>query len=163
MRLYEISQQYIDFLSYLDANPDLPPEAIADTLEAIEGEFDLKADNIACIIKDLDAEAAAIKAEEAALKERRIAKENRADRLREYLAANMQKLGKSKLETARNVIGFRKSTSVEIKDEETFKQNFPQYCRTKIEIAKSEIAKLLKSGIEVEGAELRENQNLYVK
>ena len=52
-----------------------------DTLDSMAGEFREKADQIACAIKNLRAEAVAIKEEEAALYLRRKAKEIQADRL----------------------------------------------------------------------------------
>lgn len=164
MKLYEIAKEYEEFTRLVESG-EIPPEAIADTLESIEGEFDSKADNTACIIKNLEAEAAAIKAEESALKERRQSKEATADRLKNYLSEQMQAMGKSKLETARNMIGFRASTSVYIANEEEFKAKHPDLCVTEtvVKIPKSEIGKALKDGAEIDGVELRKNQNLYVR
>ena len=67
MKLYEISSQYNQFLQAVE-NGDIPIEAVSDTLEAIEGEFEDKADNIACLIKNKEAEMLAIKAEKDASK-----------------------------------------------------------------------------------------------
>ena len=56
MNLYEISVDYRRFQEQVESG-EIPEEAIADTLEAIEGNFDDKVDSIACIIKSLLAEA----------------------------------------------------------------------------------------------------------
>ena len=63
MKLYEIANDYLALLQAIDEG-EIPEEAIADTLEAIEGEIEFKADNLACVLKTLNAEVSAIKAEE---------------------------------------------------------------------------------------------------
>lgn len=67
MTIFELSEQYVKFAAVAE-NMELPPEAIADTFEALDGEFDDKADNLACIIKQLSAEGQAIKEQEDALR-----------------------------------------------------------------------------------------------
>lgn len=89
-------------------NGDIPEEALTDTLESITSLLDEKADNIACWIKQLTAEAEAIKAEEDKLAERRKRKLKRAERLTEYLSECLTNAGRTKIETPRNVISFQK-------------------------------------------------------
>ena len=71
MKLYEISNEYNQFLQAVE-DEEIPIEAVADTLEGIKGEFNEKADNIACMIKNQEAEMLAIKAEKDALNKREI-------------------------------------------------------------------------------------------
>lgn len=162
--LYQISEDYASFVAAVE-NGDIPEEAIKDTLEAISGEFNEKADNIACLIKNLNAEAAGIKTERNALDERYKSKLKQADNLKHYLSEAMQNLGFTKIETSRNFLSFRKSTAVVIADEEQFKSKHRNLCKVeeKVTIPKSEIAKLLKDGQQIDGAELQENRNLQVK
>ena len=58
MTLYEIAQDYQIFLEQIEAG-EIPEEAVEDTLDSMAGEFREKADQIACVIKNLRAEAAA--------------------------------------------------------------------------------------------------------
>lgn len=164
MKLYEISNTYQDFLNAVESG-DIPEEAVADTLEGIQGDFNEKADNIACIIKNLSAEADAIKAERDALSERLKAKQNRANYFKQYLSSAMAAMKIQKVETARNAISFRKSTSCFIADEEDFKQCHTDLCKKElvVTIPRADIAKMLKSGEEISGAELRTKQNLQIK
>lgn len=164
MTLYEVNQVYQDFLTAIESG-DIPEEAIADTLEGIQEEFRLKADNIACLIKTMKAECEALKAEEKALEERRSSKEHRMDSLRKYLADSMQKTGQMKIETSRNVIGFRKSAALIVDDENIFKRDYPDLCKTeiKVSIPKSEITRLIKSGQQLNGVHLQEHQNLQIR
>lgn len=93
MTLYEINQTRLDFLSRIESG-EIPEEAIADTLEALDGEFDDKADDIACYIKSLLSEKQAIKAEADALLERAAAKQGKADSLTNYLYQQFKARGK---------------------------------------------------------------------
>lgn len=162
--LYELSAEYAAFLAAVEAG-EVPEEAIADTLDGLSGEFAQKVDNIACIIKELNARAAAIKEEAARLCERQTAAIRRAESLKRYLADAMQRTGMKKLETPRNALSFRRSTSVYIPDEEGFKQRHIELCRQEIRVSipKKEIGDRLRAGEQIEGAELRESQNLQIK
>ena len=106
MKLYEISADYQRFQEQIESG-EIPEEAIADTLEAIEGEFDDKVDNIACIIKSLLAEAKEIKSERDALDGRMKQKQKTADRLTKSLKDEMLFSGRTKVETPRNVVKIR--------------------------------------------------------
>lgn len=164
MKLYEIKDLFIRFAEMVE-NGEIEEDAIADTLESIEGEFEDKADNIACLIKTFNAEAEAIKAEEKNLKERRERKERQAENLKEYLSGTMLFLGKSKVETPRNVISFRKSTSLLIGDEAWFMEKYPELVKTEIKtsIPKKDVTDLIKAGNEFVGAQLIEKQNIQIK
>lgn len=65
-----------------------------------------------------------MKAEEAALAERRKTAEKRVERLKDLLASSMLSVGRDKVETARTKIGFRKSTQVQIDDEGALPPDF---------------------------------------
>lgn len=165
MKLYEIANEYLSFMEAIE-NEEIPEEAIADTLEAIEGEIEIKADNIACILKSLEAEATALKSEETKLAERRKAKERTYDRLKQYLSDTLQTIGLYKMESARNKISFRKSEAVEIADGfvEWAKENRDDlltYAQPKANL--TAIKKLLKDGEEVAGAQLITKQNIQIK
>lgn len=167
MKLYEIAEQYRNFIEEVE-NGNIPDEAIADTLESITAMLEDKADNIACIIKNMNAEAEAIKAEETRLAERRKAKEKQVDRLKEYLSDTLLKSGYTKLETARNKITFRKSESVAIANEAEFikwaVEGNDQYLTFKEPtINKTAIKDALKNGVEVIGAQIESKQNLQIK
>jgi hypothetical protein len=166
MKLYELTNDYLALLDAID-NGEIPEEAIADTLEAITEEIESKADSIACVLKNLDADIIAIKAEEVRLAERRKAKEKSYERIKQYLSETLQAAGLDKIETARNKITFRKSESVEI-DEDAFiiwaqknRDDLLTYSAPKVN--KAEVKKSLKNGDSIVGAELRINSNIQLK
>lgn len=83
-------------------------------LEALEMERDTKISNIACWIKDLKAEAEAIKAEKQNLDKRLKADTNKAEQLKAYLDGY---LNGAKFKDARCAISYRKSISTEIAED----------------------------------------------
>lgn len=134
----------------------------ADKLDALETKRNTKLEAVALYIKSLEAEAAAMKAEEKALAERRAVREKEAERLRRYLSDSMQALGDTKLETARVALSFRKSESVVIEDQAALPVEFLKVKMTETP-DKTAIKKAIKSGATVEGAALVENKNLQIK
>ena len=74
-------------------------QTVLDTLESIEGEIEDKADNYAKLIKNMTADATALKAEEERLHGRRASLENRIQRLKSTLQANLEFIGKTKFKT----------------------------------------------------------------
>lgn len=157
MTLYDISTQYQEFLSKVESG-EIPEEAVSDTLEGLDGVFDEKADNIACVIKSLNAESQAIKEERDKLADRQKSKENTAQRLKDYLFTQMAFLGKTKLETARNVLSFRKSEAVVIVGDVPEK-----YLKVKTEPDKTAIKAALKAGADVPGAHIEQREGLVIK
>ena len=126
--------------------------------EAVE----TKIDNTACYIKSKRAEAAAIKAEEENLKKRRIAAEKEAERCTDYLACFMaHRYDAKKFKSARNVINWRASESVEVSSIDALPDKYlrfkdPEPDKTKIKAA-------LKAGVELKGCQLVAKQNLQIK
>jgi hypothetical protein len=130
-------------------------------LDQLAGTHAEKCINVACLIKNIDAEAEAIGAEEKKLSARRKAAEHRAEWLRRYLSGNMEP--GTNLKDARAVIGWRKSTAVEV----TVKpEELPENLRrTKItvEADKAAIKTNLEAGQAVEGCALVTRFNLQIK
>jgi|SRR5581483_5033044 len=81
-------------------------------LKDAEGTHAQKCLDIACLIKNTEAEADAIRIEEKRLAARRKAAESKAEWLRSYLEKNMEP--GTNLKDARAVIGWRKSTAVDV-------------------------------------------------
>lgn len=168
--LYEISDRYAGFLALVESGEIDDMQAIADTLDAIQQEFDQKVDNIACLFKSLSSEADAIEAEAKRLTERAKYKRNVCDRLKLYVAANMQMIGQEKFENSRNRVSFTKSKALDITDEDALYGSLEAAGRldlvkivTERKFDKTAIKKEIASGTELEGAVVRENKNLQIK
>ena len=98
MRLYELTEQW-DAVFNMMEDGETDEQVIFDTLEAIEGEIEYKADNYARIIRNLQANVSALKAEEERLFQRRKSAENHIQRLKDTLQANLEFIGKTKFKT----------------------------------------------------------------
>lgn len=106
--MYDLTADYMAVLD-MATNPDIEPQAIMDTLEAIEGEIEIKAENTAIIMKELEAEAAKIKVEEQRLNARRKLLENNVERLKNGLENAMKATGKTKFKTTLFSFGIQKN------------------------------------------------------
>lgn len=98
MRLYELTEQWDTVFNMME-DGETDEQVIFDTLESIEGEIEDKADNYAKIIRNLQANADALKAEEERLYRRRKSAENHIQKLKDTLQANLEFIGKTKFKT----------------------------------------------------------------
>lgn len=168
MKLYEYAEQY-ETLKQMAEDENIHPEALADTLESIDDEFETKVDSIACIIKDELATADAIKKEIDALTARMKRHESTAEQLKAYTMQQMQAVGKSKIETAHNVISLaKKAPTLEVENADDFiawaTLEHEEFIRQKApEINKVAVRDALKSGETLPGAKLVAGYRLAVR
>ena len=160
LSLYEINSLIANYEMRFDDDGVWENESELDELNIAREE---KIESICLWIKNLRAEASAIKDEEKNLTERRKAKENKADRLESYVASNLQ--GKP-FETSKVKVSWRKSESVEILNEDAVPDSFLdiQVVRKPM---KAEIKKRLKEaeakGEDIPWAALEKKQNIQIK
>ena len=165
MTLYEINES---IRAVLDAMADEQTETgeIDDSfifeLDRLQEQRDEKLEAIGCYIKNLDAEAEAIKTEINALKARMDAKIRKSERLEEYVKNNLIENGDTKKEFPRVCFSFRKSTLVSITDVDAIPSEYKEEC-VEWKPVKKEIGLALKMGKAVPGAELVTKQNLQIK
>ena len=136
-------------------------------LEELNIERDIKIENVALYIKQLQGEAELIRQEEKALKKRREQKEKRAEGFANWLKHT---LNSTPFETAKVAVSFRKSTSCEIEGcaldiIEALEKNGYDDCVKygEPELMKDRIKKLLCQGVYIPGAVLVEKQNMQIK
>src|SRR3954463_15677584 len=92
LALYQLADLYLQDLQKL-ADLDLDERTVQDTLDGLSGELEVKATNVAAFARNLEASAEAIKNAEEKMANRRRAIERRAESLRSYLKANMERVG----------------------------------------------------------------------
>lgn len=126
MTLYEISEQYRQLM---DLSDDIPNDALRDTLESLDGDFDSKADDVACIIKDFKGDRDKIKAEIDNLQNREKALTRRINWLTGYLYDNMQHTHRLKIRTPRNVLCIRKNPSKVDQSDPKWKERFVDWAQ----------------------------------
>lgn len=109
MTIYEIDNEIMNCI-------DIETGEVIDTekLNELQMERDAKIENVALWIKELKAEAEAIKNEKQALADRQRVAENKAESLKNWLA---YALNGEKFKTAKCSISYRNSESVEVTEE----------------------------------------------
>jgi len=160
--LYEITERYREILDGIQIDEETGEVKGAEALEIAAEEFDAKVESFALYIKNLRAEAEAIKAEQKTLGERRNALERKTERIEDALAAAMVAAGRAKFETARVALSFRRSESVAITDEGAIPLVFMRET-VKYEPDKAAIKKHINAGYTIPGATLEGKQNLQIK
>lgn len=161
--LFQLTAEYKAACDKL-ADLDLDPQTLADTLEGERWPLEVKAKNVAVVVLGLEAQAKAITDRIKQLSEMAEAAEHRAKHLRDYLADNLRAAEIQKVEGPDVVIGWRKSTAVEIEDESQIPAEFmvappPPAARPD----KKAIAAALKTGASIPGARIEHRQNLQIK
>lgn len=162
MTLYEINAELLALLEQVDEETGeltCDPEQ----LEALAIAREAKLEGLALYVKNLSAEAAAIKAEAKALTERQKAAECKAARARQYLS---DQLHGEKFTTPKVAVSWRKSQAVQLDDDflPWAKQYGDQFLSYKDpDPDKKAIAAALKAGEAVPGAELVTNLNMQIK
>lgn len=128
-------------------------------LEALESERNDKIEAICCVIKEMDAATKAFKDEIAAMKERSEKIGKKRERLANYLK---ESLAGDNFATARCAVSYRKSTSVEITDDDLLPDEFkvPKITFTPDKVG---IKTAIKGGVDVPGAAIKETVNMIVK
>lgn len=164
MKLYEIEMSIEQTIARMfelvdEETGEVDSEALAE-LEALNIARETKLENIACYIKNLEADVLALKREEDTLARRRKVTENEIERLKNFLINHISP--EEKFNFSRAVISFRKSEKVEILDEDIIPERYKTEEIT-YKVSKNDIKADLKAGIEVAGAELVENHNLQIK
>lgn len=164
MNLYEIDNAYLDVIESGFSFDDETGELLFDEsmMDQLEGEFNTKIDNICAYIKNQEALKSGISDEIKSLNDRKRSVDNKIDYLKKLITDSMARRDVKKLETPRNKISFRKSVSVNVLDEN---QIDGSYFVEKIErkLDKKTLLADLKNGVEVDGAELLEKQNIQIK
>jgi hypothetical protein len=153
MKLYEIDQAIMDCID-METGEIVNEELLND----LQMERDAKIENVALWIKELKAEAEALKAEKLAFAERQKVTENKMESLKKWLA---YALNGEKFKTVRASVTFRTSDKVEIADIYKLDESYLRYKEP--EADKDAIKKAIKEGQQVAGATLVQSTSVIIK
>jgi len=160
--LYELAADYRHALDELTASDDLPEQAIADTLEGLQGAVEEKALNVARYIRNLEAEAAAIDAAKQRMEARAKATANQAKRLKDYLRHELERTG-LKPKASDLALSIQKNPpSVQINDQAHLPADYLETITT-TRARKKEILEALKAGAVIPGAQLNQSTRLVIR
>lgn len=164
MTLYEVAGDYRRMVDALMSTQE-DAQTVADTIEAESYPLEVKAQNVAYAIRNLEASAAAIKEAEAQMATRRKAIENRAAHIKEYIKTCLEIAGVTKVECPHFVIAIQNNPpSVDVFEPALVPAEFMTQPEPPPAVPnKKAIAEAIKAGREVPGAMMVQGKRLAIK
>lgn len=162
-KLYKLTDQIKKLKEDFD-NGEIPQNALADTMEAMEGEFNDKAEAVMALVRNTGGDIAAIKDEVKRLNARAKTLQNQQDSIKEYLRFNMQESDINKITCPLFTLTLIKAKQVVIIDDIASLPD--EYVKTEVVETpdKKMLATDLKEGKEINGAHLEDgNRGLMIK
>ena len=154
MKLYELTEVYRQLKEEEDFEV---------ALGQIEDAFEAKAENVAKVIQELEAEAKAYEDEISRMAGVKAARENRVKSLKGYLQANMEAAGIEKIKGSVLSVALQNSPpSCEIVDESLVPDAFKEE-RTTIYVNRKDILDEWKAGHEVPGTALTQSKHIRIR
>ncbi|WP_381418571.1 siphovirus Gp157 family protein [Staphylococcus hyicus] len=158
--LFDLNESELEILEMLE-NEELSFEDVKDTLDSIREEQKRKYDFMQKMILSLKGDVNTLKERETSLNKRRKSYESKIKSLQNYMLDSMKYKGETKFKTEEFTYFIRKSETTQIEDENVIPDKYKTPQLPKID--KAQIKKDLKSGIDVSGASLIENESLGVR
>lgn len=155
MTLYEIDSAILDCI-----DQETGEIIDSDKLTALNMEREKKISNVACWIKDLKAEAEALKAEKQNLAKRQQICENKVESLKNWLSFA---LNGEKYKDSRCSISYRKSASVNFAEGFDFNTLPDDFKKVTVEPKKTEIKNAIKDGTTIDGCTIEETNNIVIQ
>mgnify|MGYP003681133547 FL=1 len=149
MQLYKLTDEMLEL-----QGSGMAPEDIADTIEGMELEFNDKIEQTLSLIKNMEAEAVAFKAEVKRLSDIASSKLKSVDKIKEYIKGEMVRLDKVKVSTGVHSLTVRKPLKkLNIVND---KKIPPEWFDVKVTQSpkKKEMLAALKDGQKIEGVEI---------
>lgn len=165
MRLYEITNQFENVFNQLDENGELSQEMM-ESLDSLKDDFENKAISVACYIKNIEAEEAAIEHAIDDMKARKAKLTKKAESLSDYLQCNLQKLSINEIKSSPYFkIKLKQCPpSVDVFDEKAIP---PEFWREKVttttSVDKIKLKEVMSEGVEVPGATIQRKLKLEIK
>ena len=164
--LWEITQEFLALASLIEEAGGEATDEVMEELAISRENFAHKAEGYARLILKWDSEVDAAAAEIKRIQAIKKTKENAVGRLKETLKTALLIFGQEdskgikRFETPLIKLSTRKSTSIEITDEQALPQ---EAFVIKREVSKTAIKELLEAGAAIEGASVKENISVVIK
>lgn len=159
MKLREIAEEYRQVAAMIDSDDEGMAIAVRDTLQAIGGAFEEKAQAVIAIAQNLEADCAVIDAEIERLQAIKKTRIGKADSLREYLRENMEATGIKQISCPLFSITLAAGREIAVIDSEDAIPDELMAVKTEIKPNKAEILRRLKAGEAVPGAHIERSQS----
>jgi hypothetical protein len=166
MNLWEITQEFLALASIIEEAGGEATDELMEELSISRENFSHKAEGYAKLILKWDSEIQAASDEIKRIQALKKTKENSVARLKETLKGALMVFGHEdskgikRFETPLVKLSTRKSTSVEITDENAL----PAGCFVvKREVSKTAIKEMLESGADLEGAQMKDSYSIQIR
>lgn len=160
MTLYELTEEVYRLYEFAE-DPDIDEEVFRDTLEALQGDIEVKSDAYGKVIRQLDADKKALDAEIERLTARKTTIENRKKAMNEALYQAFKALDTQKLKTDLFTFYIQKNpVSVVIDDPEGVPDEF---YKVKKEVSKTSIKEAIEAGQELSFAHLEQSESIRMR
>ena len=166
-RLYELTADLMTLQEMLEEAVD--DQCLLDTLEGVQGEYEIKLEAYCKVIKNLEADMEALKAEAKRLTDKRKVLENNVDRLKKAMYDSMKATGTDKVKGQIFTVAIQRNGGVipvnYDKNDKNITANLPDQLVNIVETPNLEaIRELLEAGKVVEGFTLGERgESLRIK
>lgn len=158
--LNELTSGYKRVLALME-DESIDDEVIQDTMDSIESSIEVKLDNYATIIKELEAQQQKFQSQATAKQQLATTYKKRIHWLKNNMLTSLQLTGKRKIETENFRLSLRKNqAALDIVDESVIPVDYykEQYVRQDAKIKDD-----LKAGKEVPGAILKQGESVIIK
>lgn len=165
LKLYEIADEYRALLALMDSSEEgeIDEDSFLLALAALESDFNAKATNIACLIREITAESQAVTETAKTLQTRAQRLDKRAALLRDYLHQQMQIIGLNNAADSRISVALKKNPPSVRVDTDTIPLEYCRVIPERVEPDKTAIKTALKSGITIPGCALIQTTRLDIK
>lgn len=162
--LFDLTTDLLN-LYEMATEPDLDAEVLQDTIDAVEGEIEIKADGYAKVIRQMDGDIATLKAEIDRLSNRKKSIENSKDRIKKSLETAMMATGKTKFKTELFSFGIQKNpASLKFTDDFDMAELDDKYIKyADPEVNKQAVKDALKNGEKIAGCYLEQTESLRIR
>lgn len=162
--LYSLSAELMALLEMAE-DPDVDAQALKDTMDAVEGEFEIKAEGCAKVNKQLELQAELIDVEIKRLTKRKQAMKNNAARIKTYLEQAMIATGKTKFKTELFSFGIQKNPAkLVLADDIDFEKVPAEFLVfNDPSIDKDSVKDAIKKGADFEWAQLVQEESLRIR
>lgn len=166
MNLFQITQEFLELASLIEEAGGEVNDAILEELAISRDNFAHKAEGYTKLILKWESESEAAAAEIKRVQTIKKTKDNAIARLRDTLLQALMVFGSEdskgvkRYETALLKLSTRRSAAVEITDETALPD---EAFVIKREVSKTAIKRLLEDGMEIDGAQMKENFSLQIK
>ena len=155
--LFTISQDFKSLYDMANDAENEDMEALAELFSEVETSLSDKLDNTIYVIKELDSDAEALKAEAKRLTDKAKALENKGKYLKELMLGAVKASGVEKLKSDKFSYYIKRTEVLNVVSEDNIGREF---FRIKKEIDKTVLKKAIKDGLIVDGVSIVENESL---